>query len=176
MPGDALGVPLAGFDLHAWIAKNPATTRTKKFVWRDSNFWAFIVSGPDERAEFHHNPGDEIFYQLQGDTRLHLLGKDGRRKVEVLRPGQFLLVPAGVPHSPRRDAGAWALVVTASRGEGAEERWSWHCERCDAPLHEVSMRDRKAGPRVEIVAEVTRALRDDPARRTCSRCGHCSRI
>jgi 3-hydroxyanthranilate 3,4-dioxygenase len=176
MPDDTLCASLASFDLHGWIAKNPATARTKKFVWRDSDFWAFIVSGPDERTEFHHNPGDEIFYQLQGDTRLHLLESDGRRKVEVLRPRQFLLVPAGVPHSPRRDAGAWTLVLTPSRDEGAEERWSWHCERCDAPLHEVSISNRKAGPPVEIVAEAARALRNDEARRICPRCGHCSRI
>lgn len=176
MPNDALFPHLASFDLHEWIEKHPATARTKQFVWRDSDFWAFLVSGPDERTEFHSNPGDEIFFQLQGDTRLHLMGTDGRRKVEVLRPGQFFLVSAGVPHSPRRDAGAWAFIVTPSRAEGAKESWSWHCERCDACLHEVSMSDRKAGAPVDVVAEAARALGEDEARRTCPRCGHCSRV
>ncbi len=176
MSAEALCAALAGFDLQAWIAEHPATTRTKHFVWQDPDFWAFVVSGPDERSEFHHNPGAEIFFQLEGETRLHLIGTDGRRRVEVLRPRQLLLVPAGVPHSPRRDAGAWALVLTPSRKPGAEERWSWHCERCDALLHQVAIADRVAGPPVSVVAEAARSLRDDPDRRTCARCGHRSRI
>ena len=49
MPDDVLCAALASFDLHDWVAENPATARTKKFVWRDSDFWAFIVSGPDEQ-------------------------------------------------------------------------------------------------------------------------------
>ena len=160
---------LTSVDLQQWIRGLGDAPGSKTFLWEDSDFWAFVVSGPNHRTAFHVNPGDEIFHQLAGETQLHFVRPEGRR-VTILRPGEFFLLPARVPHSPRREAGSWTLVITPKRTADAEERWFWYCDRCGATLHEVGLVGRRMGE--DVVAEAARALRAEEARRTCPRCGH----
>lgn len=166
---------LTSFNLQQWVADHRDAPRAKRFLWEDSNFWAFVTSGPNDRTAFHVNPGDEIFHQLEGETRLHFVRPDGQRDTVILRPGEVFLLPAGVPHSPRREAGSWTLVITSKRTSDSQERWFWYCEQCGATLHEVGVVGRRMSEE-DIVAEATRALRAEERRRTCTHCGHCSTV
>jgi 3-hydroxyanthranilate 3,4-dioxygenase len=94
---------------------------------------------------------------------------DGRRREQVIREGEMMLVPAMTPHSPHRPAETWGLVVEVKRRPEEAETLLWLCERCDAELHAVTMH----------VADIERELKaaieqfDTSADlRTCRRCGH----
>jgi 3-hydroxyanthranilate 3,4-dioxygenase len=163
--------PLVAFDLWKWVEANRHAFEPpvgNKVIWEDSQFTAMIIRGPNARRDFHVDPSDEIFYMLKGDMTLEVL-LDGRRQTRVIREGELLLVPALTPHSPHRPAGTWGLVIEVKRKPDETESLLWLCERCDAPLHEVTMHVR------DIEKELKAAIEgfDTSLRlRTCRRCGH----
>lgn len=167
---------LKKFNLKQWITENKDLSGAKRYIWEDSDFWAFVTWGPNERTVFHVNPGDEMFQQLKGQLDLHFMDEDGKPQVAVLESGDFFLLPAGTPHSPRRKAGSWTLVLTPQRASEAKERWFWYCDNCHAKLHEVGITGRRMGEPVEVLTEATRTLKENVSLRTCTRCGHCSEI
>ena len=167
---------LKNFNLSRWIAENPDLSGSKRCIWEDSDFWAFVTWGPNRRTVFHINPYDEIFQQLKGQLDIHYADRDGEHQTATLNPGDLFLVPAGIPHSPRRESGSWTLVITSIRGDDMEERWFWSCERCHSRLYEVSVTGHRMSEPVEALTEATRALNESEALRTCSQCGHCSSI
>src|SRR5207253_7792258 len=65
------------------------------------------------------------------------LTPDGEEKVRVLREGEYMYCPPGVPHSPRFPPGAFALITERKRRPGERDRFLWFCERCHAKVHEV---------------------------------------
>jgi len=163
--------PLAAFDLWGWIEGNRHAFEPpvgNKVVWEDSQFTAMIVRGPNARRDFHVDPSDEIFYMLRGDMVLEYI-QGGRRRDQVIREGELLLVPALTPHSPHRPADTWGLVVEVKRRPDQTESLLWYCDRCDAQLHAVTMH----------VADIEKELRAaiehfdaSPELRTCRTCGH----
>ena len=78
-----------------WIEANRhafAPPAANKEVFPESEFIYQIVRGPNARNDFHLDPGDEIFYQLQGDITVRCREADGRlRDVRVRELGR---VPA----------------------------------------------------------------------------------
>jgi len=161
--------PLVPFSLLGWIEENRENFRRpvgNKVIWQDGEFIAF-VSGGNSRNDFHVNPGDEIFLQVVGDARVDLQ-IDGERVVNPLREGQLLLVPAGVPHAPRRPEGTYGLVVERVRKPGELDAFRWYCEECNAEIHRVEFQLE------DIEAQFAAVLKDfdaDEAKRTCKACG-----
>ena len=163
--------PLVSFNLWQWVADNRHAFEPpvgNKVIWEDSQFTAMIIRGPNGRRDFHVDPSDEIFYMLKGDMVLEYMD-DGRRREQVIREGELLMVPAFTPHSPHRPADTWGLVVEVKRRPDQTESLLWYCDRCDAKLHEVTMH----------VADIEKELRAaieqfdaSPALRTCRSCGH----
>ena len=64
---------LKGFNLKQWIEENRGHWGQRRVIWQDSDFIAFVTRGPNRRKDYHINPGDEIFYQLEGELNLHYL-------------------------------------------------------------------------------------------------------
>lgn len=161
---------LSAFNLQQWIEDNkPAFSGpvANKEVFPQSDIIFQIIRGPNARNDFHIDPGDEIFYQLQGTIRVDVL-EGGQRRQNVLRQGDVLLVPAGVPHSPLRTAGSWGLVVERKRRPGELDGILWFCEQCNAKLYERSF------PLQDISTEIRSAIDDFYANReyrTCRSCG-----
>ena len=134
--------PLMSFDLWKWIGENRQAFEPpvgNKVIWEDSQFTAMIIRGPNARRDFHIDPSDEIFYMLRGDMVLEYIGDDGRRRDQIIREGEMMLMPALTPHSPHRPADTWGLVVEVKRSPEQTESLVWYCERCDARIHEVTM-------------------------------------
>jgi 3-hydroxyanthranilate 3,4-dioxygenase len=158
------------FRLMDWIAEHRADFKKpvgNKVIWEDTEFIAF-VSGANSRNDFHVNPGDEIFFQLEGDIRVDLIDERGERVLNPVREGEVLLIPAGVPHAPRRPEGTWGLIVERRRKPGELDGFEWHCETCNEKLHEVRFQLE------DIVVQFAKMLRDfdaDVQARTCKRCG-----
>ncbi len=113
---------LKNFNLEKWIEENRHDWGQRRRIWEDSDFLASVTRGPNSRSEFHIDPGDEIFYQLEGELNLHYITKEGKRDLTVIQAGELFLLPANVPHSPRRGEGSWTFVVERKRRPEEQDR------------------------------------------------------
>jgi len=138
--------------------------------WQEAESLAFVARGREYRSEFHINPSEELMYQIKGEMRLHYRTPDGKENVAVLREGSVIHTPAGVPHSPRFPADAYALIVERKRRPGEIDRFHWYCQKCDNFLHEevFVVHDYKADP----VSQAYRNFFGSEVFRTCKKCGH----
>ena len=129
--------PLTAFNLQRWIEEHRHLLRPpvcNKQVFQDSEFVIMVVGGPNSRKDYHDDPGEEYFHQLEGDMLLRTI-QDGKRVDIPIRQGEVLLLPAHVPHSPQRYADTVGLVIERQRRPGERDGFLWFCDRCDAQLH-----------------------------------------
>jgi 3-hydroxyanthranilate 3,4-dioxygenase len=54
-------------DAHSHLLKPPVGN---KLVFEDTGMVVQVVGGPNQRVDFHDDPGEEFFYQLRGDMVL----------------------------------------------------------------------------------------------------------
>ena len=52
-----------------------------------------VVGGPNSRKDFHDDPGEEFFYQIEGDMLLKTM-QDGKPKDIPIRPASIPADPA----------------------------------------------------------------------------------
>ncbi len=105
-------------DEHRHLLKPPVGNQQ---IWADREFMVTVVGGPNARADFHINQGEEFFYQLEGDIVLRCM-EDGKPVDVPIREGEIFLLPARVPHSPQRPAGTVGLVLERKRLRAREGR------------------------------------------------------
>ncbi len=158
---------LKNFNLEKWIEENRHNWGQRRRIWEDSDFLAFVTRGPNSRSEFHIDPGDEIFYQLEGELNLHYITNEGNRDLTVIQAGELFLLPANVPHPPRRGEGSWTLVVERKRRPEEQDRWVWYCEKCNGQVYEAFQSFDDGS---EAVKRANDVLKADEKLRTCSRC------
>ena len=158
---------LQGFNLKEWIDANRGDWGQRRVIWQDSDFIAFVTRGPNRRKDYHINPGDEIFYQLEGELNLHYL-KNNQHALAVLKAGDIFLMPKKTPHSPRRAQGSWTYVVERTRTKGEIDKFIWPCEKCGHHLYATEVRFEDPG---DAVNKATAALQADPNLATCKACG-----
>jgi 3-hydroxyanthranilate 3,4-dioxygenase len=158
---------LQGFNLQDWINENRSNWGQRRVIWQNSDFIAFVTRGPNRRKDYHINPGDEIFYQLEGELNLHYL-KDNQHELAVLKAGDIFLLPKNLPHSPRRADGSWTYVVERVRTKEEVDRFIWPCEQCGNRLYETEVRFDDPG---DAVNQATESLRANANLATCKNCG-----
>lgn len=164
--------PLSAFNLKRWIEEHRDRLKPPvgaEMVWQDSQFIIMVIGGPNARRDFHTDPSDEFFYQLEGDMVLEYLDGAGKRQRETIREGEVLLLPAHTPHSPQRPANTVGLVVERVRGFKEPEGYSWYCERCDGKLYELA---RSEGDILLDLRKVSEEFNASASLRTCKACGH----
>ncbi|MDE2338656.1 MAG: 3-hydroxyanthranilate 3,4-dioxygenase, partial [Gammaproteobacteria bacterium] len=108
---------------HRHLLKPPVGNRR---VFEDGDFIIMVVGGPNTRRDYHVDPGQELFYQLEGEMVLKTM-QAGRALDVPIRAGEMLLLPALVPHSPQRPAGTVGLVVERQRRSGERDGFQWYC-------------------------------------------------
>jgi 3-hydroxyanthranilate 3,4-dioxygenase len=160
---------LRAFNFRQWIDENRHVLKPpvgNKRVFRDSEFIIMVVGGPNARKDYHVDPAEEFFYQLEGDIVLKTM-QDGRAVDVPIREGEILLLPPKVPHSPQRVANSVGLVVERERRPGELDGFQWYCENCSALLYEqfLPMTD------IEKLGELFETFYSSPEYRTCKRCG-----
>ncbi len=129
---------LKPIDFKQWIDANRHLLRPpvgNKLVYADSEFIVMVVGGPNSRKDFHVDPAEEFFHQLEGRMMLRVL-EHGRIIDLTLGAGEILLLPALIPHSPQRYADSVGLVIERRRRPGELDGLQWYCERCQALLYE----------------------------------------
>ena len=119
-------------DAHRHLLKPPVGN---KLVFHDTEFIIMVVGGPNARRDFHVDPAEEFFYQLEGDIVLRVAERGSVRDVPI-RAGDILLLPPGVPHSPQRSAESVGLVIERQRRAGELDGLQWYCEKCSTLLYE----------------------------------------
>jgi 3-hydroxyanthranilate 3,4-dioxygenase len=163
---------LSAFSLQRWINEHRDLLKPPvgaERIWKDSQFLIMIIGGPNARRDFHIDPSDEFFYQLEGDMVLEYIDGAGKRQRAPIRGGDVFLMPANTPHSPQRPAKTVGLVVERVRRPHEPERYAWYCERCDGKLYELSRGD---GDLLLDLRKVSEQFNASEALRTCTACGY----
>lgn len=129
------------FNLHAWLEENRDKLKppvgNKNLYTESEDYIVMVVAGPNARKDYHYNETEELFYQLEGEIRVHIQ-EDGRKKTFRLGPGDMYLHPAGIPHSPERAAGSIGLVVERRRDHlDGKDGLMWFCDSCNHKLYEA---------------------------------------
>ncbi|MFI6908518.1 3-hydroxyanthranilate 3,4-dioxygenase [Nonomuraea sp. NPDC050394] len=162
---------LPPIDLGKWIEEHEHLLKPpvgNKVVFEEAgDFIVMVVGGPNQRTDFHVDPYEELFFQIKGNMRLNVMTPEGPDTVHI-REGQMWLLPAGLPHSPQREADSVGLVVEKIREEGRLETFRWYCQECGAMVHEVELQVRDI---VKDLPPVFAAFYADQAARTCRDCG-----
>jgi 3-hydroxyanthranilate 3,4-dioxygenase len=165
----SLMATLAPFNLESWIKDNRHLLRPpvgNKMI-HNGNLMIMIVGGPNQRSDYHVNPGEELFYQIEGDIVLRVMD-DGKPRDVPIRQGEMFLLPAGIPHSPQRPADTVGLVIEHKRPEHANDHMRWYCKQCGAVVHDAEFHLVDLGKQLKPILEEVRA---NEALRTCKNCG-----
>ena len=125
------------FNLRLWVDQHRHLLKPpvgNKLLFQDSEFIIMAVGGPNSRKDFHHDPGEEFFFQLEGTLVLRI-AQDGHLTDMPIREGEVFLLPSEVPHSPQRPAGSVGIVVERRRRPEELDGFSWYCEHCGNQLY-----------------------------------------
>ena len=152
-------------DEHRDLLKPPVGNRQ---VFQDADLMVTVVGGPNQRTDFHDDPVEEFFYQLEGDMVLKVIDDGGHYDVPI-REGEIFLLPPHVRHSPQRpQAGSIGLVVEPKRPEGAKDALEWYCFECQSLVHRAEMILTSI---VHDLPPVYERFYESEELRTCGQCG-----
>ena len=129
------------FNFQKWIDENRHLLKPpvgNREVYPGHEFIVMVVGGPNSRTDFHVDPAEEFFYQLEGDIALHVL-VDGKREIVPIREGEIFLLPPNVPHSPQRPPNTIGLVLERRRLPHEKDSFLWVCEKCGQELYRESI-------------------------------------
>ena len=159
------------FNFKQWIDDNRHLLKppvgAKTVFEASENYMIFVVGGPNQRRDYHYNPTEEFFYQLEGDMALRIREEDGRVYDLPVREGEILLLPARTLHSPQRKANTVGLVVEVKRPHEKDAVY-WYCDKCGNQLHHATYNFDQIGTELSPVLE---AFHASEAMRTCGQCG-----
>ena len=163
---------LKAFNLQGWIAANSEKLKPpvgNAQVWEDGEMMVTVVGGPNRRLDYHDDPTEEFFYQLQGDIVLRIMQEPGKPPLEIpIKQGEVFLLPNHVRHSPQRTAGSIGLVIEVPRPEGALDAFEWYCQNCHHLVHRAEVRLKSL---VRDLPPIFEKFNQDEAQRTCKSCG-----
>ena len=137
-------------------------------VFADGNYIINVVGGPNYRSDFHDNPFEEIFYQIQGNAHLIIWDRGQFERID-LKAGDVFLLPAHIKHSPQRHEKGLCFLIELPRPKGFLDKLSWYCASCANSVFETS------GQLTNLVEDLPIMYRQfydlDDAARTCTSCG-----
>lgn len=162
---------LSAFNFKAWIEEHRHLLKPpvgNKMVFEEADLMVTVVGGPNKRTDYHDDPVEEFFYQLEGDMVLKLY--DGSEFYDVpIRAGEIFLLPPHVRHSPQRpQVGSVGLVIEPKRPEGAVDAIEWYCFTCGALVHRAELMLTSI---VDDLPPVYQAFYASEEARTCGACG-----
>ena len=158
-------------NLKKWIADHADKLKPpvgNAQIWEDGEFLVTVVGGPNRRTDYHDDPAEEFFFQLEGDMVLRVI-EDGLPRDVPIREGEVLLLPPHVRHSPQRAAGTVGLVIERKRRPGEIDAFEWYCAKCHTRVHrrEVALRSL-----VDDLPPVFAEYYESVANGHCPACGH----
>lgn len=164
-----LSINLQPINFQKWIKDNAEKFKppvNNFLLERGSDFIVMAVTGPNQRADYHVNPTEEWFYQLQGDMLLRVICQ-GEFKDVSIKEGEMFLLPANVPHNPCRFAGTVGLVLERNRPAGKDDELHWYCEKCRKLVHKAVFYCVDLGTQLKPVIE---EWQQNESLRVCTHC------
>jgi 3-hydroxyanthranilate 3,4-dioxygenase len=162
---------LQPFDFKEWIESHRHLLKPpvgNKLLYPVGDFVIMVVGGPNARSDFHVDPGEEFFYQVEGDMILKTV--QAGQVVDIpIRQGQFFLLPSNMPHSPQRLPDTVGLVIERRRVAGELDGLQWYCEQCNHKLYEEFFELTSIESQFPPVFQ---RYYDSLEHRTCRECGH----
>lgn len=161
---------LKALNLKGWIEEHRHLLKPpvgNQQVWKDRDFIVMIVGGPNARKDYHINPTEELFYQIEGDIRLGII-EDGEKRDVVIREGDIFLLPPLIPHSPQRPANTIGMVVERMRPKGQLDHIRFYCEKCNEILWDPEFELKDI---VKQLKQLMETYWDDDSLRMCKKCG-----
>ena len=162
---------LPPFNFLKWVDEHRADLKPpvcNKTVYNEGDFIIMAIGGPNTRKDYHDDPGEEFFYQLEGDMVLRVM-ENGKPRDISIKEGEMFLLPAHIHHSPQRQANTVGLVIERKRQPGELDGFLWYCDKCNTKLHEEFV------PLQSIVKDLPPLFDrfwNSEAARTCKSCGH----
>lgn len=161
------------FNLKHWIEENRDLLKppvgNKNLYKEAGDYIVMIVGGPNARKDYHFNQTEELFYQIEGDIEVGIQ-EEGKAIDITIREGEMFLLPANVPHQPRRGPNTVGLVIECVRADRKlEDGLQWYCENCNNMLHEYRFVLH------DVEKDFLPRFRDfygSEDLRTCKKCGH----
>lgn len=152
---------------HRELLKPPVGNRQ---IWEDGELIAMVIGGPNQRTDYHDDPSEEFFYQIEGDMTLRVMEEAGKAPIDVpIRAGEIFLLPKHVRHSPQRPVpGSIGLVIEAPRPAGAKDGFEWYCPKCHALVHRVELVLKSI---VDDLPPLFESFYRDETARRCRGCG-----
>ena len=162
---------LAAFNFQKWIDEHRHLLKPpvgNQQIWEDADLMVTVVGGPNKRTDYHDDPVEEFFYQLEGDMVLKLY--DGKEFYDVpIREGEIFLLPAHMRHSPQRpQEGSIGLVIEPKRQTGEFDAIEWYCFDCNALVFRAELQLTSIVKDLPPVYDKFYASEED---RTCPNCG-----
>lgn len=162
---------LSAFNFQNWIDEHRHLLKPpvgNQQIWEDADLMVTIVGGPNKRTDYHDDPVEEFFYQLQGDMLLKLY--DGTEFYDVpIREGDIFLLPPHIRHSPQRpQEGSIGLVIEPKRQAGELDAIEWYCFNCQNLVHRAEMQLQSI---VDDLPPVYEKFYASNKLRTCVSCG-----
>ncbi len=162
---------LEAFNFQGWIDEHRHLLKPpvgNQQVWEDTDMMVTVVGGPNQRTDFHDDPVEEFFYQLEGDMVLKIFD-DGEFYDVFIREGDVFFLPPHVRHSPQRPmAGSVGLVIEPKRPDGAHDAFEWYCFSCGALVHRTEVLLQSI---VRDLPPVYEGFYSNDDARTCAACG-----
>ncbi len=161
-------------NLNAWLEKfrdELIPPVANKRLFDDGDFILMMVGGPNSRSDYHIDPGEEFFFQLEGELTINIIENSERKEIRV-GPGEMFLLEAEIPHSPQRSAGSLGLVVERKRKNDENDFLRWYCDRCTHTLFEASFKMKNIEEDLKPIIEHYKKSRE---LRLCTSCGHLNR-
>jgi 3-hydroxyanthranilate 3,4-dioxygenase len=160
---------MAPFNLQGWI--NDHRDLLKPPVGNamivNQNFMVMVVGGPNQRSDFHVNPTEELFYQIEGDIVLRVREAGVPRDIPI-KQGEMFVLPPGIPHSPQRPANTVGLVIEQKRPEPANDHMRWFCGKCGAVVHDAEFHLVDLGKQLKPIID---NFKNNSDLRKCNSCG-----
>ena len=153
-----------------WIKNNRHLLKPpvgNKVVYDQGDFIIMVVGGPNSRKDYHVDPVEEFFYQIEGDMILKIIEDENRVDINI-KEGEIFLLPKNIPHSPQRFKDTVGLVVEYKRAEGEMDAFQWYCDNCGNLLHEVTLQLENI---VSQLPPLFNNYWENIDSRTCSNCG-----
>jgi 3-hydroxyanthranilate 3,4-dioxygenase len=109
---------------------------------------------------------DSVLVQMSGQGRVRFA--EGSVRYFSLQPGDFIYVPAGMPHRLEPETASVYYRYKASRP--GLEAVAWYCEACNRPLWRYTFDTATTIPQ-RAYADACTAFNTDIKRRICGGCG-----
>ena len=157
-------------NLQSWIEKNRDKLKPPVgnfCLYDEGGFLVMVIGGPNSRTDYHVNPSEELFYQVEGDVVVKVIDNGEFRDVPI-REGELFLLPAQVPHSPQRGPNTIGLVVEFPRLRDEDHYLRWFCDDCRKLVHQEAFRPQDLGKQIK---EMLSRYKTDETMRKCKACG-----